>query len=35
LTCYTPTGLVVSRTTAFEALVRSVATQQPVGVAGR
>jgi hypothetical protein len=35
LTCCTATDLVISRTTAFEAIVRSVESRQPVGVAGR
>ena len=35
LTCCTVTDLVIGRTTASEAIVRSVATRQPIGVARR
>jgi hypothetical protein len=35
LTCCTATDLVIGRTAAFEAIVCSVATRQPVGVARR
>jgi hypothetical protein len=35
LTCWTATDLVINRTTAFEAIVRSVESGQPVGVADR
>jgi len=35
LTCCTVTDLVIGRTTASGAIVRSVATRQPIGVARR
>jgi hypothetical protein len=35
LTCCIAADLVINRTTAFEAIARSVERRQPVGVAGR